>query len=881
SIRFVLIRNPPPGYEPTPLEKALSNTVFEGVTGAIHLDDPNNKSGEKDFTFYPVFDSYSQSYLYWDEPSVENGVYEKDKMYFAVDPFVLDSLEDFDGTQLQFDGEFYSSEIFPKIRQRLQVMEDFTLGFKTETPPNGYRIYDGNGRFFQDVILDSRGLRGDGTIEYLGTVAKSDSFVFHFDSVMAEVDYFNLKRGYRGGVYFPQVDANSALYKWYTKDSALAVSSTYESLSVFGGEGQFTGTLSITEEGMVGDGEIALGQVRVRGDSIVFNEMDFTAEGCDFVLADEVDSTLIHFIAENVNITYDAWRHKSSFVNPEPGAELATFPMHQYSTTLAQGEYVRATHDLKLQGASAYIKDNYFVSIDPAQDSLNFSSKDAYYDLETREVEVSGVPYIFVADAIVTPVDQKVIVKEDGLIKTLEEAVIEADQESKMHRIYDATVDIFSRHEYEGSGKYDYIEINGKSQYIALNNIKISSDTTTIASGEIEEEDGFYLTERIFFRGKAQLDASRKFLSFGGEVKIESENPVFKGAWFTFANTIVDPDSVFIPIADDLTNEIGEELTVGLNYVPENRVFYSNFLQSKEDEDDIEVISASGGLTFDRRRKEFKIGSEAKLKNQVFKGSTVSFNDEKNTITSQGFLRFPYDFPDKTATIKMSGSWKEDMRKRQLETNLIMAIDFNVIPKDQLDKISEGLSFLTAGNKDIDFKQYAFLSAVSELLDEGQKGERETAKFLENATTSLIYSDVKLANQLPYTLLLSDVNFNYSRDYKALYSDAEVGLIGLGGNPINKKVNAKIVYWFGTIGMDGEKEPDRVNIYLEVDEFNWLYFDFEGEVVKTISSYYDEYNYPLQEEVDKRKSDDGYRFEMATEDDRSQFLQDFVKKFIR
>ncbi|RMG55434.1 MAG: hypothetical protein D6722_27790 [Bacteroidetes bacterium] len=881
SLRFELVRNPAPDYEPTPLERALSNTVFEGVTGAIHIDDPNNKSGEKDYSYFPVFDSYSSSYLYWANPEIEGGVYTKDKMHFAVDPFVLDSLEDFDGTSLQFDGEFFSSEILPPFRQRLEVMEDYTLGFKKTTPPLGYRIYEGNGRLTGDIVLDGRGLRGGGSLEYLGTIAKSDSFVFHFDSVMATVNYFNLRRGYRGGVYFPQVDANSALYTWYTKDSTVSLSSTYEELSIFNGEAQFTGTLFISEKGMVGDGDIRLGPVVISGDSIVFNEMDFIAEGCDFILVNEENPDEVHFIAQNVNITYDVRRHNSAFEAQQAGAQLAQFPLHQYSTTMAKGQYAKTTHDLKLQGVTAYIKDNYFVSTDPKQDSLYFNAKDSYYNLETREVAVSGVPYIYVADATITPADQAVVIQENGLLKTLENATIEADQDTRFHRIYEARVDIFGRNEYEGGGKYDYIEVNGKKQYIQFDNIRVNSDTTTVASGIIGDSQGFYLTERIFFRGNTQLDASRKFLSFEGEVKIESENPVFKGAWFTFNKTIVNPDSVFIPIADDLTNDLGEELTAGLMFVPENRVFYSNFLQAKEDEDDVEVLTASGGLTFDRRRKEFKIGSEIKLKNQVFKGSTVAFNDEKNTITSQGFLRFPFDFTDKTITMKMAGMWKEDLRARSVESDLVIGIDLGVIPKEPLAKLSENFVFLTTANKNIDFNQRTFLESISELLDEGQRDERETSKFLANVRSAMVYTDIKLAQQLPYTVLLSGVNFRYDRDYKALFSDSEVGLIGLDGHPINKVINAKIVYQFGRIGMDGEKEPDELYLYLEVDEFNWLYFHVKDEVVYTLASYYDEYNYPLQEEIDKRKDDSGFRFEMAPEDEKARFLQDFVKKFIR
>lgn len=881
SIKFVLVRNPPEGYEPTPLEKALNNTVFEGVTGALYIDHPSNKSGIKDRAEYPVFDSYGRSYLYWNKSEIEDGIYAKEKMHFSLDPFVLDSLEEFDGNTLSFEGEFFSSEIFPSFRQKLTVMEDFSLGFEMEAPPEGYRIYDGNGRFYSTVTLDGNGLRGDGSIEYLGTVAKSDSFVFHFDSVMAKVSYFNLKRGYRGGVYFPKVEANSALYRWYTKDSLLSIESEYEAIGIFDGEGQFTGTLSISKEGMVGDGEIVMGQVKVVSDSLVFGDMEFTAPHSDFVIIDKEDPELVHFIAKNVDITYDVYRHNSSFESKDVGKEIASFPIHKFATTLTLGEYQRSTADLKLTGASAYLKDNYFVAIDPAMDSLKFKAKEAYYNLENQEVVVDGVPNIYVADALITPVDEQVILLPEGKIKTLENALVEADQESKFHRIYEAQIDIYSKNEYEGGGKYDYIEINGKEQFIEFDNIRVNSDGTTVASGPIPDEVGFFLTDRINFRGIAELDASEKFLAFGGEVKIESENPVFQGAWFTFEKTIVNPDSVFIPIKEDLRNELDEKLTVGLMFVPENRIFYSNFLQPIEDEDDIVVLSAAGGLTFDRRKKEFKIGSEEKLKGQVFKGSTVAFNDADNTITSQGFLKFPYDFPDRTISMKMAGQWKEDLRRRQLETDVILGVNFDVIPEGPLSALSDNFQFLTTASENIDFQQRGFLESVSELLDEGKSGERETAAFLENLRNSMVYNDIKLSEQLPYTVLLSGVNFNYSPEYKALYSNTEVGLIGLNGRPINKKVEAMVVYKFGTISASGEKQKDRITVYLEIDEFNWVYFDFNDEVVSTISSDYTKYNYPLQEEQDKQKATDGYRFEVATEDAVNRFRQEFVERYIR
>lgn len=892
SMRFVLVRNPPPNYKPTPMEKALSNTVFEGITGVIHIDDPNNKSGQKDFDYYPVFDSYSSSYLYWAHPDIQGGVYTKDKMNFSVFPFVLDSLSYFTNAGLSFDGEFNSSEIFPKFSQTLAVMEDGTLGFVQDTPEDGYRVYDNKGRFYNEITLDGSGLHGKGKLEHMGTVIESDSFIFHFDSVMAFVENFSMERSYRnGGV--PDVKASSSEYIWYTKENTLKLRSKDAPIAIFEGAGQFNGELTLSEKGMVGNGSILLGQIEISGDSLVFSDRELDTEDSRFAIVDSLESDLYHFVAENVSINYDTYRHESTFQTKGNVLTPAVFPIHKYRTSLTSGEYNADDNVLELKGVAGYEQDNYFQAIDPTKtDSLTFAANASSYDVSTRSIEVSGVPYIYVADALITPEKMEVTINESGIIKKLENAIVVIDKPNKgknakvdsiYHKIYDATVDIYGADEYEGQGKYDYIEVNGKKQHIVFNDIEVNSDTVTLAKGVITEEEEFYLTDRIFFKGNVELDASEKFLKFDGEVKVESENPVFKGAWFTFAKAIVNPDSVYIPIEKTLKNDDGELLTVGLNFVPDERFFYSNFLQAKTDDDDMEIITASGGLTLDRKTQEFKIGSEAKITGKTFKGSTVSFDDKKNTITSKGYLNFPYDFKENTLKMEMAGSWKESIENGDVSTNLLVGLDIGeIIPAAQLEKLADNFVYLTTTNKDIDFNQISFLSDISEFLDKDKgDSDKETRKFLKSVNNAMVYTDIKLSSLLPYTFLMSNVNFHYNEEERAMYCDSPIGLIGINKKPINKMINAKIVYQFGDISPSGEKTPDEVTLYMEIDDVNWIYYHISGDVVKTFGSYYDDYNYQLQDYLDKQKEQpEGFHLELASEDEVNEFKQIFIQRFI-
>jgi len=401
---------------------------------------------------------------------------------------------------------------------------------------------------------------------------------------------------------------------------------------------------------------------------------------------------------------------------------------------------------------SAYVKDNYFLATAPERDSLKFSAKESYYRVDTRSIEVNGVPYIYVADAVITPDKLEVVIEESGAIKRLENAIVEADRENKTHRIYEAAIDISSGNKYTGSGKYDYIDIKGQQQYINFNNISVNRDTTTVASGEISEYDDFYMTERIYFKGTSYLDASRKFLEFDGEVKIESDNPAFKGNWFEFKRAVVNPDSVFIPIKSRMFDGENRLLTTGLNYNAEKRFFYSNFLQAIRDEADDDVISTSGGLTFDRVTKEFRIGSKEKLSGQTYKGSTVSYNDSLNTITSKGWLQFPDDFAKNTAELQIAGSWKDDLKRRELSTDLMMSVDFSVMEPELFKKLSETLLYLTASNPEVDYNQRAFQETISEFLDRGSNDDQEVNKFLNDVHNALVNTDINVAKIIPPTL---------------------------------------------------------------------------------------------------------------------------------
>lgn len=890
SLRFALVRQPPLGYTFTKLQKALRGTTIEGVTGAIYINKPNNKNGLEPLPEYPVFDSYTNSYVYWYDPNVRGGTYSKDRFYFSIDPFVLDSLETFNEAALYFEGELYSSEIFPKIRQRLAVMPDFTLGLIQITPDTGYPAYN-KGRFNGEVKLDGGGLSSSGTMDFLYSTAKSDSFQMYFDSVRAVTKEFVLPGGERDGAYFPDIKAKAVDYKWLTKEDVIELETMDKGdpIVMFGGEGYFEGKLRITKSGIVGDGKLTIGDVVIESKEIIFREKDAKAETGTFAVNDKNNPGKRLFVSKEVKIDYDVNAHHSEFQAKKAGVANSSFPQQKYVTSLSKGTYDRKSNDLKLESMTPRAEANFFVSTDPLQDSLDYLAKSAYYNFDQQRIEIDGVPNIFVADAKITPDTGKVTVKPDGFVDQLKNAVVEADQVTKVHRIYNADIEIQSSKRYTGSGKYDYASFMGKEQFINMADIKVRGDTLTTASGEIKEEEKFYITERIFFKGTATLLANQRYMNFNGKVKIDSENKFFADQWFDYKVDNVNPDSVFIPIRKETLGK----LQVGLHYIRRNRAFYSTFLGNKKDPLDVDVALATGGLTYDRSTGEFRIGPEPKLTGREYRGTTSSLNDKDDVITTAGLIGLPYNFDRNTIEMSIAGRWRDDRKAREVRAEMVGAFNFTCIPKEAWAKLAAKARIETAisstGSNDIDWSSYALREGLAEFLDPkyNQKDENMDA-FLTEVAASTSFNDIKVAKKLPFSLVLSNINFRWDDEYRVLWSTDAVGLIGINGEPINKMTtsNSKIEYCLGKVTPAGATLGDTLRIYLEFsadassEVTSWVFFEFRAGVLYTISSDLEGYNAVLAAEIAKRKKSEGYRFELLPETAKDEFLPKFVHRYI-
>jgi hypothetical protein len=234
-------------------------SVIENLNGTLKVDYSSNKSGlkSKEYARYPVFTSEKPSFIYYDKPNIQKGVYNRDKFYFKVDPFTIDSLDNFSAAGLRFGGVLQSSGIFPEIRDSIRVMPDYSLGFTRQTPPGGYALYGGKGKFNNTMSLSNKGLKGDGSIEYITSTSTSKEFTFFPDSTNGMAQSFKMDpQKLSGKPEYPTVTGGNVAIHWMPKADFMDIGVRDSMLNVFDGKSRFKGMLKLTPKTLTGRGTI-------------------------------------------------------------------------------------------------------------------------------------------------------------------------------------------------------------------------------------------------------------------------------------------------------------------------------------------------------------------------------------------------------------------------------------------------------------------------------------------------------------------------------------------------------------------------------------------------------------------------------------------------
>ncbi|MCD4735523.1 MAG: hypothetical protein K8R53_05735, partial [Bacteroidales bacterium] len=708
--------------------------VIADLSGELLIDEPNNKSGLKDYPQYPIFTSNKESYVYYDKPSIFNSVYSRERFYFYVYPFSIDSLDNFRTDVLNFQGYLASADIFPDIEESLKIQPDYSLGFVTSTPPAGYEAYKGKGIYYSRINLSNHGLRGDGSLEYLTSTSWSNDFIFFPDSCLAIAQNFMIREQI-DPVEYPAVKGIEVKEHWMPYENRMILRHTDFPFAMYNQQSQLYGLLVLTPQELYGGGEMVFEDALMNAKMYSFKQHEFMSDTADFTLK-TLDKLKVAFSTHNYRSHIDFEERKGEFVS-NGGISVAKFPSNQYICLIDEFDWFMDEYEIAMGSEetavemAAYdnltlrelvdveLKGSEFISVHPDQDSLSFIATTAKFNLKDNIIRAQDVKYIRVADAAIFPIDKKVDIRKAAKLKTFEEADILANTVTKFHHIYDATVDIYSKNDYWAIGNIDYIDETGYKQKIKLSKVSVDEILQTTARGHISDSLGFTLSNDFDFAGNLRLKASREFLTFDGGFRIRHTCSPGKRSWVKFV-TDIDPNDILIAIEDTVYNTDGDQLMAALMFSNESSRFYSGFLNQKRKKTDQEVVIAEGYLKFDKIAEDYVIAPREKLKRNSIMGNQISLDRRQCILRCEGQIDLGPDFV--WVSLESYGNVDHYIIPDSTKFDVVLAIDFPFEDK-ALELMTDNIM---GKNLDgVDVTRPVYLKALTDIL-----GEKDAEKLI-------------------------------------------------------------------------------------------------------------------------------------------------------
>lgn len=795
-------------------------TVFENLNGTLYIDAPENKSGRIDYPEYPKFENIQPSYAYYDRKGKYKKVYDRERFYFEIDPFVIDSLDNFKFESQKFTGTFHSAGIFPPFRERLFLRDDRSMGFVSTTPPEGYDLYGGKGTYYNTIDLSNKGLIGRGKVEYMATTSSSRNIIFLPDSMLANVDRFTIAQT-KTGANFPEVENDSVFVNWKPGADSMAVNMGKNPFRMFGNIADLSGNLLVSNTGLKGSGLLDWEEATLKSKDFAFGHSSVHADSSRLRIK-SIDQTKVAFTMPNVRSDVDFEKKTGHFISNEKEVPTA-FPYNQYETSFYEFDWDMTARLINfLPPKERPYAD--FLSVHPKQDSLRFKAKGGIYDLNDFVIKAYDVPYIAVADAHVIPGDGKVEIEPDAVMRELMNAEIFIDSLKRTYKIYNANVNIFSRDNFRGAGDYDYVNRSGSAQAIRFDDIGVkgrrkAEDTLyTYATGTIPPEQQFELDPKIRFTGQSTLHSKQAFLNFKGIslLKIKDSLAV-KTDWFRI-NQPVNPVDVVMNV-NQTVGRSNDSLITGIHQRADSTNMYATLIGRKIYRGDKTAFQARGKLKFDPKSNEYVVGTKDKMMGNSTIGNMLKYNNNDGSIYAEGKTDLGLDFK----MVTMDGAGVIERMHADSSFTFDMILGFNIyFTKEILNTMYDDIMSLTFSADDIDYYRENFQHKYKQLM----RDEEEADQLINN---------LDMTGQLPlpegknYTLMLTDVKLEWDPATKTYRAAGNMGLAMLNGKNVGKEIK---VY----LELGSRRTRDYLNIYLESESEDWYYINYQTNVIRLLSS---------------------------------------------
>ncbi len=809
---------------------------IENLNGVLLIDAPSNKSGSEDIEIFPSFQSKEHSFVYYDDKEIFNGVYKRDSFYFQLDKFSFNKLDQLTIHDVKFDGELYSSDIFPEFRDELIIRDpDKSLGFVHQIPGDNYPMYRDKGWYKGEIDLSNKGLLGKGEIEYLKAKVQSEDIIFKPKQLTATAKTFNVEEDRASGVQWPQAAGIDVSIDWQPYQDSMYVQTKEELFSIFqANDHTVDGTLVLSPGGLKGIGVLDWSKATMSSPLFAFGPFSATADTTNLkIKAGEEEEIALK--TRNVNGKVDFDTEQASFTANDEFL-ITELPYNQYETSMNEFEW-----DMKEQKVQFKTEPNTlgaFLSVHPDQDSLTFKGEDALYDLTTNELAIEGVPFIRSSDAYIYPDEGRVFVQPNAVMDTLTNAKIVANIVNKNHVINRATVQITGNRTYTASGFYEY-NIGDKQQEVEFSDIQgkpvgkgalSEKESITRANGTIAPEDTFYIDLKTEFQGDIRLSAESKALFFDGFARLEAPK-LPRQDWFRI-RCEGDKEDLAIRF-ENPKNLDAQPLRTGIFLSKETARVYPSVMAPLYFRKDRALLPVTGFMKYDREKDYFIFADSVKtVRPEAPKGNKIVYKNRTGKIEAEG--KFDICSGAKYINVEAAGTLETQMPIKEdstsfmdykIEAQFMAAVDL-IVPDKLMTILIKDLQSSAIESRPVNYLADTefYKKTITELFP--------LSKDVNNAITGLTSGTLELPAKVnKHTFLFSNLPMKWDPDYQSFVSSgSRIGLVSIQGELFNYTYKGYVEFKMPT------NDDDRVYIYLESPSGNFYYFGFKAGILNLTSN---------------------------------------------
>lgn len=836
------------------------NSLIRDVTGDIEIDKPNNKSGKKEVPGYPIFHSTKESYVYFDAPSICNGVYKKEKFYFVIKPYTLKNINDSEKFRYAFCGTLVSN-IVPDINDTLKLMADNSLGMKYRTPDKGLELYE-KGNLKNRIELSQKGFVADGKVVLNGGRFQSEFILMMPDSMQAVTPSLVVDgiAGRRPGAKGEQVEI-----MYLRNQGNMLATSTKQPFSVYDGRIKHEGTLMVYEDLMDADGKLELKGARL-------TSRLFHLEA-DNVLSDRTDLHLSSFANKNIQLNtadvqanIDLVHNKGKFMN-NADANMADFPSNRYrcsfkSFTWYMNEaYLNiGIEDEKELQRIWQIEDmmrmpeqgkNLFVSTDKTCDSLSFMAPLARYNLNTGDIHCQWVNHIDLANGRFYPDLGKININGVGDIEEFKKGLFVCERTDRSKQLTEVALKLKGRFAFSGSGDYDYINQDKQRSVIHFTEIGVDTSRNIYAKVDMKPEAKFDLNRGITYKGNIYLYSRQKDLFFNGYVRLTADDMYLKHSWLKVKTYFVAQD-IRVPVGVENQDDKGKHIYNGIYLNVDKTVKpYASYLSNRIFYNDEVLLGGHGELVWDGKEKRYLI-------RDTFVDSYyhLCYTPEQNTVAGFGKIGMEMSIPGirQWAAGNISYNLKEEEFKTE---NMLYALDFMLLGKMESVMLKD---FADKKRKAI-VPDSSLVAKVTALYGKG---------LAPLAMKQLAKNSNNIPDSLSRFLVMDSLNLGWDTQRRSYVANGKAMIRTLLQRPVEEEYN---------VAMELVRRRAGNQIYLYIyDDEKWYYFEYLDKSLFTLSSN-GEYNEILRnEKADKKVIQDKekqtlYTITLCPDSKKNRFLK--------